>query len=277
MILTVRQLIKNNARKSLKHHWGRAIGILLFLFCVNALFLLLEQFFCYLLSLNLTEDPALVVDLFHGQIRLSSSMAIITACFAVVSFVITTPLMFGMTKWYFHQVGGDRPALQTLFTYFYGIRDLFRSIALRFILAVRATLWALLFAIPPAAIFWGAWQISFWNSSYAALLLAVLSVLAGIVAIAMAVLWFCWIQRYFLVDYLFVSDSGLGLHAMIRKSVRIMKNHRCQTAALYGSFIPWLLLSVLVAPFLFVLPYLAASMAIHARVLIEQDQRSQNG
>ena len=59
--MSIRQTIKKNALGSLKHHWGRAIGILLFLVSINALFLLLEQFFCYLLSLNVIEEPALVV------------------------------------------------------------------------------------------------------------------------------------------------------------------------------------------------------------------------
>ena len=69
----------------------------------------------------------------------------------------------------------------------------------------------------------------------------------------------------------------MGLHAMIKKSVRIMKKNRVQTAALYGSFLPWILLSVLVVPLLFVLPYLFSSAAINARVLLERDAREPNG
>ena len=46
--MSIRPIIRKNARDSLRHHWGRAIGMLLFLICVNVLFLLLEQLFCYL-------------------------------------------------------------------------------------------------------------------------------------------------------------------------------------------------------------------------------------
>ena len=275
--MSIRQTIKKNSLGSLKHHWGRAIGILLFLISINVLFLLLEQFFCYLLSLNVIEEPALVVDLFHGRIQITSSMAIVTAAFAIVSFVLTTPLMFGMTKWYFHQVGGERPALQTLFTYFYSVRDLFRSIALRIMIAVRTVLWGMLFAIPSGLIFWAIQMVGQWKSDYSLLLSTALLLLEGVVTLIMALLWFCWIQRYFLVDYLFVSEAEMGLHAMIKKSVRIMKKSRVQTAVLYGSFLPWILLSVLVVPLLFVLPYLFSSTAINARVLLERDAREQNG
>ena len=275
--MSIRQTIKKNALGSLKHHWGRAIGILLFLASINALFLLLEQFFCYLLSLNVIEEPALVVDLFHGRIQITSSMAIVTAAFAIVSFVLMTPLLFGMTKWYFHQVGGERPALQTLFSYFYSVRDLFRSIVLRIIITVRAVLWGLLFAIPSGLIFWAIQMVDQWKSEYTLLLNAALLLLEGVVTLIMALLWFCWIQRYFLVDYLFVSEAEMGLHAMIKKSVRIMTKNRVQTAALYGSFLPWILLSVLVVPLLFVLPYLFSSAAINARVLLERDAREPNG
>lgn len=119
--MSIRPIIRKNARDSLRHHWGRAIGMLLFLICVNVLFLLLEQLFCYLLSLNIPEEPALVVDLLQGRLRLTGSMAIVTLTFAVVSFVLTTPLCFGMAKWYYHQVGGERPSLQILFTCFYSM------------------------------------------------------------------------------------------------------------------------------------------------------------
>ncbi|MGI5856249.1 MAG: DUF975 family protein [Candidatus Merdivicinus sp.] len=275
--MSIRQTIKKNALGSLKHHWGRAIGILLFLVSINALFLLLEQFFCYLLSLNVIEEPALVVDLFHGRIQITSSMAIVTAAFAIVSFVLMTPLLFGMTKWYFHQVGGERPALQTLFSYFYSVRDLFRSIALRIMITVRAVLWGLLFAIPSGLIFWAIQMVGQWKSDYSLLVSTALLLLEGVVTLIMALMWFCWIQRYFLVDYLFVSEAEMGLHAMIKKSVRIMKKNRVQTAALYGSFLPWILLSVLVVPLLFVLPYLFSSTAINARVLLERDAREPNG
>ena len=153
--MNIRPIIKKNARESLKHHWGRAIGILLFLFAVNAVFLLLEQLFYYLLSMNGTVEPALVVDLFRGQLRVTWSMALVTLTFALVSFVLTTPLMFGMTKWYFHQVGGERPSLLTLFTYFYSIRDLARSLALRVMLGVRVLLWGALFGLPSAVLAFG--------------------------------------------------------------------------------------------------------------------------
>lgn len=81
--MNIRPIIKKNARESLKHHWGRAIGILLFLFAVNAVFLLLEQLFYYLLSMNGTVEPALVVDLFRGQLRVTWSMALVTLTFAL--------------------------------------------------------------------------------------------------------------------------------------------------------------------------------------------------
>ena len=91
----------------------------------------------------------------------------------------------------------------------------------------------------------------------------------------MAVLWFCWIQRYYLVDYLFVSGSKMGLHAIVRRYVRVMKGNRIRTAALYASFVPWFLLLPLVAPLLFIFPYLFSSTAINARVLLEKAEREQ--
>lgn len=273
--MSIRPIIRKNARDSLRHHWGRAIGMLLFLICVNVLFLLLEQLFCYLLSLNIPEEPALVVDLLQGRLRLTGSMAIVTLTFAVVSFVLTTPLCFGMAKWYYHQVGGERPSLQILFTCFYSMKELWRSIVLRILLAVRILFWRAVFSIPAALLFLARRLLAGWKSDYALFLQVGLFTLQILVSLILTVLWFVFIQRYFLAGYLFVSGSGEGLHAMIRRSVRIMKGNCRETAALLFSFFPWFLLSVLMIPLLFVLPYLYASMAINARVLLERDTRKQ--
>lgn len=273
--MNIRPIIKKNARESLKHHWGRAIGILLFLFAVNAVFLLLEQLFYYLLSMNGTMEPALVVDLFRGQLRVTWSMALVTLTFALVSFVLTTPLMFGMTKWYFHQVGGERPSLLTLFTYFYSIRDLARSLALRVMLGVRVLLWGALFGLPSAVLAFGIEAAAGYGGSFALLAVLGLILLEAVVTVIMALLWFCWVQRYFLAEYLFVSRADMGLHAMIRESVRIMKGNRWDAAKLYLSYLPWYLLGLLVVPLLFTAPYLFAGTAINARVLLERDARNQ--
>ncbi len=274
--MNIRPIIKKNARESLKHHWGRAIGILLFLLAVNGIFLLLEQLFYDLLAMNVREEPALVVDFFRGQIRVTSSMALVTLIFAIVGFVLTTPLMFGMTKWYFHQVGGQRPALLTIFTYFYSVRDLLRALALRVMLAVRLFLWGVLFGLPSAALAFGIELAAGCGGSFAFLVVLGLGLLEIVVTLTMALLWFCWVQRYFLAEYLFVSRAEMGLHAMIRKSVEIMKGNRWDTAKLYLSYLPWCLLGVLVVPWLFILPYLFAGMAINARVLLERDTRKQH-
>ena len=273
--MNIPPIIKKNARESLKHHWGRAIGILLFLFAVNAVFLLLEQLFYYLLSMNGTVEPALVVDLFRGQLRVTWSMALVTLTFALVSFVLTTPLMFGMTKWYFHQVGGERPSLLTLFTYFYSIRDLARSLALRVMLGVRVLLWGALFGLPSAVLAFGIEAAAGYGGSFALLAVLGLILLEAVVTVIMALLWFCWVQRYFLAEYLFVSRADMGLHAMIRESVRIMKGNRWDAAKLYLSYLPWYLLGLLVVPLLFTAPYLFAGTAINARVLLERDARNQ--
>ena len=273
--MNIRPIIKKNARESLKHHWGRAIGILLFLFAVNAVFLLLEQLFYYLLSMNGTVEPALVVDLFRGQLRVTWSMALVTLTFALVSFVLTTPLMFGMTKWYFHQVGGERPSLLTLFTYFYSIRDLARSLALRVMLGVRVLLWGALFGLPSAVLAFGIEAAAGYGGSFALLAVLGLILLEAVVTVIMALLWFCWVQRYFLAEYLFVSRADMGLHAMIRESVRIMKGNRWDAAKLYLSYLPWYLLGLLVVPLLFTAPYLFAGTAINARVLLEREARNQ--
>lgn len=269
--MTLQRKMKDNALLSLKNNWGRALSILLFQAGVLVFFLLLEQLLCAILELTLPENPALQLS-WQGGLQVDGRLAVVTATALLVGAAVLTPLGMGAKRWYCGQVRGETPALLTIFSYFYSWKDLFRAVLLRIMVTVRKLLWALLFSILPAGIFIGRSFIRA-ESGAALAVSAALALLGVLTAVLMGILWYFVTLRYFLADYYFVSEDGLGLHAILRRSVAAMKGGKRHLFGMQLSMLPWGILSMLLLPALFTAPYYNAAMAIFAQVRMEGYRR----
>ncbi|MGI5893723.1 MAG: DUF975 family protein [Candidatus Merdivicinus sp.] len=265
--MTLQRKMKENALQSLKNNWGRALGILLFQLGVYVFFLLLEQLLCQVLNLALPEAPAMRLDWQNGFL-VDSRLAVVSATGILIEVLILTPLGMGVRRWYCDQVAGELPPILTIFSYFYSWKTLFRVVLLRIMVLLRKILWAIPFVIPCAAIFWGLRWVRVESGPAMAIYFAA-SALGVLVTILMGILWYFVTLRYYLTDYLFILEEGLGLHQIIRKSVAAMKGGKRQLFSLQLSMVPWGLLSLLAVPLLFVIPYYRATTAIFAKVRIE--------
>lgn len=90
--MTLQRKIKENALLSLKNHWGRAIGILLFVLGTTVVFWMLEYLFSLMTQITSPNEAALTLDFGSRTLQISSSMAVISATFLVVSFAVLSPL-----------------------------------------------------------------------------------------------------------------------------------------------------------------------------------------
>ena len=273
--MTFQRKIKENALLSLKNHWGKAIGIFFFQAGVTAFFLLLEQMLCMVLELTSPESPALVFSLRGRLFEVNSSLAIVTATSALICFAVVSPLRFGAKQWYWEQVSGEKPVLHILFAYFYDWKTLFRVILLRILVGIRLVGWGLLCALPSAGIAAGIWFAGkFAPTGTGVFLLGMLWLVLLAATFLMAVLWYFITRRYFLAEYIFIAEPGAGLHGILKKSVRAMKGGKRILFSLQLSMLGWGILSVLLAPAIFTAPYYQASMAIFAKVRLEQYRRN---
>ena len=267
--MTLQHKIKENARLSLKNYWGRAIGILAFLFGLSILLLLLEQIFCRILRLT--------ADMSGRQFNISRELAVITAVFWGLGLLLAAPLSMGAKAWYCGQVKGERPPMLVLFSCFSSWKRLFRTVLFRLLVGIRKLLWGILFALPSLLIWFGLEYMPMPLSleGVGPAVAAALAVLLLLTSILMAVLWYVTTLRYFLADYLFLAEEKAGLHRAIKDSVRAMKGRKRVLFRMQLSFLPWFLLGVFAAPLLFVCPYWMSSMAIFAQVRIEQLHRKE--
>ncbi len=270
--MELRKKIKKDALVSLRNSWGKAIAILLFICGVYLLFLLLEQLFGSLLHIDFLSGGGRL-DLYRGTLEVGTPFVLMAALFALISFIVTVPLRYGSTKWYLRQVGGDSPALSTIFDCFHSIRRFFRSLLLKLAIGVRVLGVGILAYLPSIAVFAGIRYMGGYESSGAVIARLLLIPLLCLISLAAALFVFAFSLRYFLAGYLFVS-SHKSVSQCIKLSVRGMKGNIQLTLSFYLSFLPWLLLAPFLVPVLFVNPYMQASLAIYAKYLmtkLEQD------
>ena len=267
--MTLQRKIKEDALLSLRNHWGRAIGILLFVLGTTVAFWMLEYLFSLLTQITSQNEAALTLDLGSRTLRISSSMAVISATFLVVSFAVLSPLQLGVKKWYWGQVSGETPPLLTVFDYFYNWRQLFRAILLQFSLWVRKAAWAVVFFAPSILLAAVLFMMDRPLYGTEVLLYIALALLLALVTVSMGILWYFVTLRYYLADYLFVTREGMGIGEAIKTSVTAMKGSKRTLFSLQLSLLPWRLTTILLAPLVFVAPYYSASMAIFAKVRLE--------
>ena len=79
--------------------------------------------------------------------------------------------------------------------------------------------------------------------------------------------------RYFLTPYYLVHRPDLTVSQAIQLSIRGTREQKGNLLLFGLSFLPWMLLGLLVVPLLYVLPYLMASRALYAKVLITREER----
>ena len=75
---------------------------------------------------------------------------------------------------------------------------------------------------------------------------------------------FLIIQKYFLAQYLFVSDPKIKVRDALRQSTALMNGKLKKTALFKLSFIPWFILCIGILPSVYVQPYYRQSCVMYA-------------
>ena len=265
-------LAKQNAKKALGNRWGGAIAVVLMISAISLLFSILESMFT--VFFGLPDFYEILACLLEGRDLPPAAIpsVIISGVFAVLGFLVLTPLKLGVTNWLYQLTGGQPREISSLFFFFDSPCLFFKSLFLRLGIAVRMFFWAVL-CLSPGVVFTGIGDyLARPDASAADHALAAAGITLGsiLLLLGFAALWICSF-RYFLAGYLLCADPDLGVGTVIRLSVRGTRGRLSKLAQFQLSFLGWYLLCFLVLPLLYVAPYTGASMAIYARYLIERD------
>lgn len=142
-----------------------------------------------------------------------------------------------------------------------------KAAGLRFILFSLKALWTTLFFTPAAAVIFviAATAFSGGIELYLFLSLCIGALILSVIGLTFR---FIIIQRYFLANYLLVSNPDLGIIQCIRQSVNLLEGHIFTVVRFKLSFLPYALACLLVLPLFFVYPHYKQSRTIIAKQLI---------
>lgn len=224
--------------------------------CCVAIFL----FFIIMLTSSL-------ISVFAGEIGYSVSM-----CFMV--FLLLEPLLLGVLSFFKRLVFEQDDSVLIIFRYFSNAEEYKRAIQLISILTVKFALSAILLFFPCIVVYLLSTEMVYdlldipmplWASN----LWMLNSFLAFLASLGLLFI----MLRYYLAPFIFVSNDELDPDEAVNMSKIISKRTGADFFGLSLSFVPWILLSIFIAPLIFTLPYFIASYCVHCRFAITDYNR----
>lgn len=274
--MTLRKVIKKNAKASLKNNWGRALLILLIFIGVNMLLNMLDGAIFRALgyeNIRLTYDffsaPSFQYEISEIQ-RIPAGAYGVSFLFTLIRICLIAPLMLGVNNWALELTDGRKKPVGSIFWAFdnaaFG-----RSIWLDITITVKVTLFSWLVMLIPALML-GFGTARVLSEAVSVILIGVGSLL--LLACVPFVFWFS--SRYFMAPVLLCDRYYYTVREATRLSVEASKGHRWEIVGFYFSFLPWFLFCCLIIPILYVIPYFEVSTVMYARFLFEDHLMKQS-
>lgn len=244
-------VVKSVAKDALKRDFLKSVVVC----CV-----LIFMFFVVMLTSSL-------VSIFTGNIGY-----IITICILLLT--VVAPLLLGVLYYFRRLVFGQSDSALIIFRYFSTLSEYKRALQFLFLITVRVASIALVLYFPCIIVnvlssekIYAFFDVSLplWASNLWALN-AFLSLIAslGLVFITL---------KYYLSAFIFISNDDIDPAEAVNMSTIISKRTGADFFGLVMSFAAWILLSILVAPLVFTLPYFIASYCVHCRFAITMYNR----
>lgn len=278
--MTLRKVIKKNAKTSLKGNWGKAILILLIFIGVNLVLNLLDSAIFKALgyenmriSYNLLNSPSFQFDLRATENIPWGAMAV-SFSFSLIRLCLIAPLTLGILNWALELTDGRVKPVGSIF-WAYDNTAFGRSIWMEITIAVKVTLFAWLVMLIPALLVGfgdGLSTAGVISDAIGTMMVLVGSLLT--LACIPLVLWFS--ARYYIARLLLCDRYYYTVGEATRLSVRATKGRRWEIVGFILSYLPWFLLCCFVVPILYVLPYYRVASAMYARFMFEDHLMREN-
>lgn len=251
--------IKSEARLSLKDKWPKALGIGAL---VISAFCLIYVFFSMLYLM------------FSGTLGSTWGivLSLIPAFFIWQFFGV--PLLYGALRWFWFTATGEDVPVSEVFFYFSRTKEYIRSISLGFRIFCRIVAIIVVCFLPsgiisilcrPTLYDMLNFNMPFFVSS--------LWSLGNVLTLFGTILSIILLLRYFAAPILMINDNNISPQEALHLSNIISKQVNGKTFTFLLSFFGWAILSLLVIPIIYILPFFMASYAIYCKHLIENYNR----
>mgnify|MGYP002521592532 CR=1 FL=1 len=193
------------------------------------------------------------------------------AVFTIVSVFLLSPLFFGLIRFFWRMLFGADDFPSSVFYCFSSKKAYMRALKLTLSLLVRAVFFGIVLFVPAfivdlfaGSFIYDALKIPtpLWTSNLYYLSLFLKSAAAVILAFIMA--------RYYMAPFLIAADENMEVAEAAHMSDIISKRTMLDFIYLIFSFFGWILLSALVFPLIFTMPYILTSIGVHVRFAVAE-------
>ena len=253
--------VKAKARRILKGHFLKAAAVMLMFFAAAVLLFLLEQ---AVLSLCKVTAPEIdLFDPFTMSFYAENTYLLITAVFWALELLVFSLLISGAKLWFFEIARQNAPPFSLLF-YAFHPKHFLRFFTLRVHVFLEKFPARILEVLPAAAVFTAAFLTTRYQSFYASLSYGFLVCCGILLLTAGWGLSSYYNLRFFLADCLCFIYPDISVGEAVRHSAFMVRRARKGFFLLKCSFLPWGILSLLVFPLFWAVPYYLTAMSVPA-------------
>lgn len=261
------RIIKSDAKRAMRFCGGRTIAAM---FAVALA----------LIAVNLTESVLLLIfagpEAFYSDIytlaKSSPAVLPIVAGSSLLWLLLIPAIAIGYIKLHFSFAEGNDESISLIFERFSSFKKFFGSVFFVISFAVRYILSFAAAILPGGAFFWFTENYIPGGNRTLEILRISAYVIAFAIMILCIALWIIFVQRWSLAIYYY--SGGIGIHKSFSLSVKAAKGLHTKILSFKFSFIGWGILSLLILPLVWVIPYYELSNAIFAKYLMERYEHS---
>ena len=265
--MELHRIIKSDARRALRRYLAKSAVAALTVFSAYLAIILAESVLMFVFS---DESDATLNFLNLGNTNIETLVINGIVAFA---FVLLMPaLIIGYKRLHLSFAEGRETAVATLFDCFASPREYFNAIGLTACLCVRGIFVTLLAAAPGGGLIYAAYRFIEPQNRTVYMLKLCAYCVGGILMLLCLALALIFVQRWFAAPYFLAS--GKGLSESITLSRKATKGLCPEIIRFKISFFGWALLSGLILPMLWTLPYYSTAKAIYAKYLMQRLERN---
>lgn len=261
------RVIKSDARCAMRFCGGRAVASVLIIFLAYLAVSLTESVLLFVFA----GADALYLD-YSAFENVPAEVLYITGGAAAVYILLMSALGIGYTKLHFAFADGRDESIVTLFDMFSSVKKFLGSVFFFIEYALRSLIVLAIAILPGGAFFWFIMEYIKPAGRTAEILQIFAYCVAVIIMLLCLSLGLIFIQRWALAEYYYIS--GNGIIKSFALSAKATKGLCTLMIRFKISFFGWALLSFLVLPALWSIPYYSLSKAIFAKYLMERYERS---
>ncbi len=260
------RIIKDDAKRAVRFFGGRSVASAITVALVWLSVSAVET----LLTFAVSGYSALFAD--YETLFSSPEMIAIMVFISLLWLFVVPPLLLGYTKLHLAFAEGRDESFALLFDMFSSAKKFFGSILFSVMFCLRYAVLIFFTIAPAGALFWFSetWLVG--EERIFELLRVTIGLLAAAIITLSVSLGIIFSMRWSLAPY--YRAAGNGIHRSFVLSAKAAKGRYIDIISFRFSFIGWAMLSFLIVPLVFTLPYYSIANAIHAKYLIEKYSRS---